>query len=72
MDEEWPDTIEPAKLSLWYDDDGNKLEIGDFVVVNGDTITMIDEDLDGDRYLKGIPDDLLIQSIEKQGLDLES
>ena len=56
---------EMPPMSLWYDDDGEKLEIGDFVTVNGDQRTMIGEDENGDRYLKGLPADLIVDSLEK-------
>lgn len=54
-------------LSLWYDDDGEKLEVGDWVDVNGDERTMIAEDENGDRYLKGLPPDLIFDSLVKVG-----
>ena len=64
MDEK--DSEEMPPISLWYDDDGNKLEVGDFVTVNGDQRTMIGEQDNGDRYLKGLPSDLMVDSLEKE------
>jgi uncharacterized membrane protein YcgQ (UPF0703/DUF1980 family) len=54
-----------GKLSLWYDDDGNELKPGDWVTVNGDIRTTVDENADGDRFLKAVNSDLIIDSLEK-------
>ena len=53
------------KRSLYFDENGEKLEIGDVVLVNSEISTMIDEDPNGDRYLKGVPDELIVEVIEK-------
>lgn len=53
------------KISLWYDENGEKLNVGDVVLVNSEYSTVIDEGQDGERYIKGIPDDLIIEAIEK-------
>lgn len=53
------------KLSLWYDEDGEKLEIGDWVLVNSEFLSVIEEDRDGDRYIKGISDDVIVESVVK-------
>lgn len=54
-----------AKLTLWYDDDGNELMPGDWVTVNGDIRTSVEENADRDRYLKGVSSDLIIDSLER-------
>lgn len=50
-------------LQLFFDEDGEKLNVGDVVLVNSEFSTIIDEDGNGDRYLKGLPRDLFIESI---------
>ncbi len=49
--------------SLWYDDHGRKIERLDVVRVNGNYLTMVDVDDDGDRYLKGLGKGFRIESI---------
>lgn len=62
-----------AKLSLWYDDDGEKLEQGDWVTVNGDTRAMVEINSEGDRILKGVDANLVFDSLVKvsDGLEMQ-
>lgn len=53
------------KHFLWYDENGEKLNVGDVVLVNSEFSTVIDQDQQGNRFLKCIPDDLLIEAIKK-------
>ena len=53
------------KPSLFFDEDGEALNIGDALTVNSGFISLIDEDINGDRYIKGIPEDLIIESVVK-------
>lgn len=52
-------------MMLFFDEDGENLNVGDVVLVNSEFSTIIDEDQNGDRYLKGLPRGLIIESIVK-------
>jgi len=50
-------------MMLFFDENGENINVGDVVLVNSEFSTIIDED--GDRYLKGLPRGLIIESIVK-------
>ena len=52
-------------MMLFFDEDGENLNVGDVVLVNSEFSTIIDEDQNGDRYLKGLPRGFIIESIVK-------
>lgn len=44
------------RLSLYFDDNGEKLEAGDFVMINDEIVTMIKIDQEVERKLAAIGD----------------
>jgi len=50
---------------LFFDEDGEVIHIGDVVLINGEFSTIVDEDQNGDRYLKGLMTELIIESVVK-------
>lgn len=50
-------------LQLFFDEDGEKVNVGDVVLVNSEFSTIVDETVKGDRFLKGLPPDMFIESI---------
>ena len=50
---------------LFFDDDGKDLDVGDKVIVDGVRSEITEHD--GKRHLKGIPDEAVVQGIEKIG-----
>jgi len=53
------------KYSFFFDEDGEELQVGDAVMVNSEYLSVVDEDQEGDRYIKGLPEDLIIESVVK-------
>lgn len=46
--------MKKVNKSLYFDDDGKALDVGDFVLINDEIITMIKTNQDGERYLAAI------------------